>query len=161
MLYDSIRYESRRSRWWYVVLAWYVPYSFVWYYFERARRRDTEQRRTDAESSDPHAHLRPSEPRVGHDEGDHDIKRITPVDVFTRRIVHSVAFTFAIATAFEFGLRGTAVMVTLLGSVGGVWMFYRCIRYEEQPWPMILLAFAPFAFIWYWGERVKKERRGG
>lgn len=35
MWYQSIRYESRA--WPYVLLAFFVPYAFVWYYFSRVR----------------------------------------------------------------------------------------------------------------------------
>jgi hypothetical protein len=34
-------------------------------------------------------------------------------------------------------------------SIGGFWMMYIVIRYEKDPLPMILLAFVPFAFLWY------------
>jgi hypothetical protein len=40
-------------------------------------------------------------------------------------------------------------------SLGGFWMVYMVIRYEKSPGPMIVLAFVPFAFLWYYFERVR------
>ncbi len=34
-------------------------------------------------------------------------------------------------------------------------MLYMAIRYEKHPLPMVLLAFVPFAFFWYYFERVR------
>jgi len=39
MLYQAIRYEARPL--WYVLLVACVPFSYVWYYFERYRPRKT------------------------------------------------------------------------------------------------------------------------
>ena len=46
--------------------------------------------------------------------------------------------------------------------IGAFWMMYQVIRYERQPFPLILLAmFVPFVFLWYYFERVRpgKQRR--
>jgi hypothetical protein len=43
----------------------------------------------------------------------------------------------------------------LIGSVGAFWMMYRAIRYEVRPMPIVLLAFLPFSFAWYYFERVR------
>jgi hypothetical protein len=40
-------------------------------------------------------------------------------------------------------------------SLGAFLMMYTAIRYERNPAPMILLAFVPFAFLWYYFERVR------
>jgi len=40
-------------------------------------------------------------------------------------------------------------------------MFYMALRYEKNPWLMILLAFIPYAFLWYYFERVRPERQVG
>jgi len=34
-------------------------------------------------------------------------------------------------------------------------MLYMAIRYETQPLPMMFLAFVPYAFLWYYFERVR------
>jgi hypothetical protein len=39
--------------------------------------------------------------------------------------------------------------------VGAFWMMYTSIRYEKSPLPMILLAFIPFSFLWYYFERIR------
>src|SRR3989442_9215704 len=38
--------------------------------------------------------------------------------------------------------------------IGGFWMIYRAVPYEEKPVLYILLAFVPLAFVWYYFERV-------
>ena len=40
-------------------------------------------------------------------------------------------------------------------SVGAFWMLYMAIRHEKHPLPLILLAFVPYAFLWYYFERVR------
>ena len=45
MSYQAIRYEKRP--WIYVLLAFFVPYAFVWYYFSRVRGRSPADRRRD------------------------------------------------------------------------------------------------------------------
>jgi len=44
---------------------------------------------------------------------------------------------------------------------GAFWMMYMSIRYEKNPLPLIVLAFLPFTFLWYYFERVRpgKVRR--
>jgi hypothetical protein len=42
---------------------------------------------------------------------------------------------------------------------GAFWMMYQVIRYEKQPFPLVLLAvFIPFAFLWYYFERTRPRR---
>jgi hypothetical protein len=40
-------------------------------------------------------------------------------------------------------------------AVGAFWMLYVAARQEPTPLPMILLAFVPYAFLWYYFERVR------
>ena len=44
--------------------------------------------------------------------------------------------------------------------VGAFWMMYMSIRYERSPLPMLLLAFIPFTFLWYYFERVRPGKVG-
>ena len=39
--------------------------------------------------------------------------------------------------------------------VGAFWMMYMSIRYEKNPFPMVMLAFVPYTFLWYYFERVR------
>ena len=42
---------------------------------------------------------------------------------------------------------------------GALWMIKTVIREEPKPWPLLFLAgFLPFAFLWYYFERVKPDR---
>jgi hypothetical protein len=51
-------------------------------------------------------------------------------------------------------------LIYAVGPLGAFWMLYMAIRYERHPLPMILLAFLPYSFLWYYFERVhpKKHR---
>lgn len=39
--------------------------------------------------------------------------------------------------------------------LGAFWMMYMSIPHEKNPFPMVLLAFIPFTFLWYYFERVR------
>src|SRR5260221_6095298 len=47
------------------------------------------------------------------------------------------------------------VVVFAMPSIGAFWMLYMPIRYETQPLPLMFLAFVPYAFLWYYFERVR------
>jgi hypothetical protein len=56
--------------------------------------------------------------------------------------------------------KSTLALVTVLTvfaapSLGGIWMLYRAIRFEKHPFPVALLAFIPYGFLWYYFERVR------
>ena len=40
-------------------------------------------------------------------------------------------------------------------TLGAFWMLYTAIRNERNPLPIVLLAFLPYAFLWYYFERVR------
>jgi hypothetical protein len=42
--------------------------------------------------------------------------------------------------------------------IGTFWMLYVVVRNEKHPLPMILLAFVPYASLWYYFERVHNRR---
>lgn len=62
------------------------------------------------------------------------------------------------------GVAGEAVLMALYAvicavmSVGAFWMMYFSVRHEKRPLPMFLLAFVPFASLWYYFERVRPRR---
>jgi hypothetical protein len=45
-----------------------------------------------------------------------------------------------------------------VASVGGLWMLFMAIRYEKHPALIIILVFVPYAFLWYYFERVRPRR---
>ena len=46
--------------------------------------------------------------------------------------------------------------ICIASPLGAFWMTYMAIRYEKNPWPMVLLGlFVPFTFLWYYFERVR------
>ena len=50
-----------------------------------------------------------------------------------------------------------------IAPIGAFWMMYVAIRYEDRPFPIIMMAFVPYSFLWYYFEFVKpgklKNRR--
>ncbi len=51
------------------------------------------------------------------------------------------------------------VVVFSIAPIGSFWMMYQAIRYEKNPWPLILCAmFIPFSFLWYYFERVRPAK---
>jgi len=52
------------------------------------------------------------------------------------------------------------VVTVVVASVGAFWMMYVALRCEKNPWPMFwLVAFVPFASLWYYFERVRHSKR--
>jgi hypothetical protein len=48
------------------------------------------------------------------------------------------------------------VALFFVAPLGAFWMMSMSIRYEKHPLPMVLLAaFIPFTFLWYYAERVR------
>ena len=47
------------------------------------------------------------------------------------------------------------VVVFAVAPIGAFWMLYMAIRYETDPLLMVLMAFVPYAFLWYYFERVR------
>lgn len=45
-----------------------------------------------------------------------------------------------------------------VAGVGGLWMLFMAIRYEKSPLLTIILAFVPYAFLWYYFEWVRPRR---
>lgn len=43
-------------------------------------------------------------------------------------------------------------------ALGGFWMLYIAVRHEKNPLPLLLLAFLPWAFLWYYFERVRPRQ---
>jgi len=41
----------------------------------------------------------------------------------------------------------------------GIWMLYQAVRYEAKPLRYVLLgAFVPFSYVWYYVERYKRRK---
>jgi hypothetical protein len=52
-------------------------------------------------------------------------------------------------------LVSLVVVVFTASPIGAFWMLYVAIRYETHPLSMVLIAFIPYAFLWYYFERVR------
>ena len=40
-------------------------------------------------------------------------------------------------------------------NLGAIWMLYVSVRFEQRPLPLVILAFVPYSFLWYYFERVR------
>ena len=52
-------------------------------------------------------------------------------------------------------------LIVLFGipPLGAFWMMYMSIRHEKNPLPLLVLAaFIPFTFVWYYFERIRKGK---
>jgi hypothetical protein len=47
------------------------------------------------------------------------------------------------------------VLVFAVPPLGAFWMLYMSVRHEEHPLPLMLLAFLPYTFLWYYFDRVR------
>ncbi len=45
-----------------------------------------------------------------------------------------------------------------IGPLGAYWMLYQVIRFERKVFPLVIFAFVPYAFIWYYLERYRQRR---
>jgi hypothetical protein len=50
------------------------------------------------------------------------------------------------------------IAVFTAGPIGAFWMMYVSIRHEKHPLPMVVLAFLPYSFLWYYAERVRPKK---
>ena len=53
------------------------------------------------------------------------------------------------------GIDLLIIFIFVLGPAGAFWMIHVAIRHEKHPLPMILLAFIPYTFLWYYFERYR------
>ncbi len=52
-------------------------------------------------------------------------------------------------------------VITIVSSIGTFWMAYMAIRCERNPWPILVLIFLPFSFLWYYQDRVRSGKNVG
>jgi len=71
--------------------------------------------------------------------------------------VTGLAFWMVISPWFPRNPAAELLVWVVFGApgAGAFWMLYMSIRYEEHPLPMILLAFVPCTFLWYYFEKVR------
>lgn len=50
------------------------------------------------------------------------------------------------------------VLLFVAANIGTIWMLYVSIRFEKHPFAFVLLAFVPYAFLWYYFERVRLRK---
>jgi hypothetical protein len=71
-------------------------------------------------------------------------------------VVAGLAFWAIVTEGPENPVLVSFVVVVFAASpIGAFWMLYVAIRHETHPLPMVLMAFIPFSFLWYYFERVR------
>src|SRR5437773_557837 len=139
MIYDSVRYE-RRS-WPYAVCSLIIPYSFVWYYFERVRKRSSAQRvpvasRTDGAPPRPQSQRTGEERSLVHREPTGTMRSLRNFLWVSLALVTTAFCVWEVLGPWRPTTRGELALVVLVFGVhplGALWMLYHCVRYEERP----------------------------
>ncbi len=52
------------------------------------------------------------------------------------------------------------ILLFVCAPLGALWMLYDCSRIEKAPFMYFVLAFVPYAFVWYYLERVRPRKQG-
>ena len=68
-----------------------------------------------------------------------------------------VALWIIVGPWFPHNVLAVTAITALFGlsSLGGFWMLYMAIRYEQHPLRFVGLWLLPYVFIWYYFERVR------
>ena len=146
MMYMAVRYEREPVS--LILLAIFIPFTFVWYYFERVRPRKVHPVRNS---------------HSGKDDGDGsaraDFSYIKTVLLFViGTVMYAVAFwvifTPGVSSRFPI-LVPLAAAVFFIHPIGAWWLIYRVVRHEKRVFPFILLSCVPLGFVWYYFDRVR------
>ena len=101
----------------------------------------------------------------GPNDEEYAVKRLVWIclGVLSFAFVLTMVFFYPFKHPFieEIGRAAFVIMpILFVQPICGMWMLYQVIRNEAKPMPYILLvAFVPFSYIWYYMERVRKRRR--
>ena len=151
-VYQCIRYERRP--WRYIALVLFIPLGFVWYYFERYKKRESARAlaagctQGTSLSSD---RLQPP--------------RYWEIFLEVASAFYGVVGVIVLWVSDPEVLRAQhflmAILLTpgcIVAPIGGWWGVYQCVRYERKPWRYIaLVVFIPLGFVTYYFERYKKR----
>jgi hypothetical protein len=74
------------------------------------------------------------------------LNSVMAVVVFSRGAIKDPVVVFALSLLF------------VVPNIGTIWMLYISIRFERRPLPFVLLAFIPYAFLWYYFQRVRCKK---
>jgi len=71
--------------------------------------------------------------------------------------VTGLAFWMVVSPWFpkDPGIEFLVLVFFSMPAMGAFWMLYVAIRNERHPLPIVLLAFLPYTFLWYYSERVR------
>jgi len=94
----------------------------------------------------------------------HEPSAQTPVVrwVSVQIIVAAAAFMLATKSTswVEAFALGVFVSITVIAAVGAFWMIWAAVRHDHPIPKVILAAFVPFAFVWYYLKRGSRVERG-
>lgn len=135
MLYVTIRHETRPLL--FVLLA-FIPYAFIWYFFDRVRKMRIL-------TIIPFAKGRYKFPIFGY---------------LLAILIFDVLFLSGINVKNPTEIAALLIVMTplMIIQVGILWMMYTAIRHEEHPWVYVMVAVIPFAFVWYYFARIKQGK---
>jgi hypothetical protein len=159
MLYQVIRREAKPLP--YVILALFVPFAFIWYYLERVRTGTATRQLgiVDALPSLPSG----GQPKVSDAKGG-ALRRFMWICLAILSVSFAVSMVFFYPFSHplneELGRASYVVEpILIVQPFCAFWMLYQVIRREAKPLPYAVLAlFVPFAFIWYYLERVQNRK---
>ncbi len=145
MMYKVIRCERNPLP---LILLSFLPFTFLWYYFERVRSGKIQRGRDSQNVS-------------GRGEGSrYRSNRVIEAALLT--IIAVVVFAFAVWVIITPGdptrvawFVPVSIAVFVVPPIGAWWLVYMVIRKESRVFPMILLALVPYGFVWYYFERVR------
>jgi len=162
MIYASLREEKRPLG--YVLLA-FVPYSFLWYYFGRARHVPRRGRGGPASGSRSGYSVGPESERKTAGPGG---SARTPEKAIAAKDLAWLAFLCgtSLIALWQFASAWPApgvvlplrVLFFLLHPAGAVWMIWHLVRSKGVSTRLVLLAMIPYSFVWYYFERVRPAR---
>ncbi len=148
MMYMAARYERDPVS--LILLAIFIPFTFVWYYFERVRPRGVRRIRN----------LQVAD-KNGEGPSRKESRVITTAllsifGVVVYAVAFWVMFTPGVPSRFPL-LVPLAGAVFFIHPIGAWWMVYMVVRHEKRVFPLLLLAFAPLGFLWYYFDRVRSS----
>ncbi len=78
------------------------------------------------------------------------------VAVFVYAIALWAVFTPGVPNSMWF--VPVAIAVFVVPPIGAWWLIYTVIRHEKRVFPIILIAFVPYGFAWYYFDRLRSGK---
>jgi hypothetical protein len=161
MIYKCVRLE--RNPFPYILLA-FVPYSFLWYYFERVRHVAIHSNWSSAkvvhtQTTEISSNTKVLGPRTFTDKIANPLimKRVLWLVLLGGATWFALWEVTSPSRASGPGLVFIVVFFAL-HPFGAAWMIHTILRSEKRAAKFFLLALVPYSFVWYYFERVRPGR---